>query len=513
MNKRKEGFTIVELVVVIAVIAIIASILIPTFSNMISNAQYSAAYQECINEYKKDVLDYVSIEDYYFCYKKDGYYFTNKDGTLINISKKEYDEILFKREPLNWNGKIVSILGDSISTFEGFNPIADGKNLNHRVRYSQTQAPWYFNSGGTVEDTYWKKLINETGAILGINDSWAGSRVSNSQDNDSGDYGPNSCMASITRITNLKSNGNPDVILYYGGTNDIGGNVTLGSFDENNTYTLDLTTSKWTNFACAYKDSIMRLQHYYPDALIVALLPTYTSTYYSQDKLMQYNNVMKSICKYFDVLYVDLMNCGINMSNLSTYLGDGIHPNVDGFNLITNHIKNVLVYGEGDVKKTDEKSDDNKDNTYYNSLPTYLPSAAVNVNGYGWADGASTSLIGKEINIISFYSNNQSGFFEIGVAKSLNCGLDDIISIQNVNWTSKNKKDSVVTVKTNNSILLSEGQYIVIYQTTLPESGAFLYYSNVSGYSFYSDVPVSRRGQSEWRLCSNYSLGIRYGFE
>ena len=45
MNKRKKGFTIVELVIVIAVIAILAAVLIPTFSNLINQSKVSADVQ------------------------------------------------------------------------------------------------------------------------------------------------------------------------------------------------------------------------------------------------------------------------------------------------------------------------------------------------------------------------------------------------------------------------------------------------------------------------------------
>ncbi|MBS7264710.1 MAG: type II secretion system protein [Eubacteriales bacterium] len=44
-NTKKRGFTIVELVVVIAVIAILASVLIPTFANVVKKAKESAAMQ------------------------------------------------------------------------------------------------------------------------------------------------------------------------------------------------------------------------------------------------------------------------------------------------------------------------------------------------------------------------------------------------------------------------------------------------------------------------------------
>ena len=51
-NNRK-GFTIVELVIVIAVIAILAGVLIPTFAGIVAKAQKSAAEQEAANAYKE----------------------------------------------------------------------------------------------------------------------------------------------------------------------------------------------------------------------------------------------------------------------------------------------------------------------------------------------------------------------------------------------------------------------------------------------------------------------------
>ena len=53
MNKKnnRKGFTIVELVIVIAVIGILATVLIPTFGNVIGNAKDAALAQELKNEY------------------------------------------------------------------------------------------------------------------------------------------------------------------------------------------------------------------------------------------------------------------------------------------------------------------------------------------------------------------------------------------------------------------------------------------------------------------------------
>lgn len=52
---NKKGFTIVELVIVIAIIAILAAVMIPTFSGVIEKANKSAAFQEAKNQYTEDL--------------------------------------------------------------------------------------------------------------------------------------------------------------------------------------------------------------------------------------------------------------------------------------------------------------------------------------------------------------------------------------------------------------------------------------------------------------------------
>lgn len=51
MKKNKKGFTIVELVIVIAVIAILAAVLIPTFTTLVDRAKRTADLQECKSAY------------------------------------------------------------------------------------------------------------------------------------------------------------------------------------------------------------------------------------------------------------------------------------------------------------------------------------------------------------------------------------------------------------------------------------------------------------------------------
>lgn len=60
MKNTKKGFTLVELVIVIAVIAILAGVLIPTFSNVVANASRSADLQEITQKVEAAYLAYVT---------------------------------------------------------------------------------------------------------------------------------------------------------------------------------------------------------------------------------------------------------------------------------------------------------------------------------------------------------------------------------------------------------------------------------------------------------------------
>ena len=63
-RNNKKGFTIVELVIVIAVIGILAAVLIPTFSGIISDAQENANLQEARNSYTQYLAEELDQDDY-----------------------------------------------------------------------------------------------------------------------------------------------------------------------------------------------------------------------------------------------------------------------------------------------------------------------------------------------------------------------------------------------------------------------------------------------------------------
>ena len=59
-NRNKKGFTLVELVIVIAVIAILAGVMIGTFAGVISRANQSKALQEVKAQVDAAYVEYVA---------------------------------------------------------------------------------------------------------------------------------------------------------------------------------------------------------------------------------------------------------------------------------------------------------------------------------------------------------------------------------------------------------------------------------------------------------------------
>lgn len=90
--KNRKGFTITELVIVIAVIAILAAVLIPTFSSIIGQARESSNLQSARNI----MTEYIAFKDaqvpttYYIQVGEgnDAVYFTVANGKLNDEPSK-----------------------------------------------------------------------------------------------------------------------------------------------------------------------------------------------------------------------------------------------------------------------------------------------------------------------------------------------------------------------------------------------------------------------------------------
>lgn len=332
-------------------------------------------------------------------------------------------------------------MGDSISTYNGWIPDgSDGRNLSHVYWYPQK----YVND---VTKTWWHQLIfKEFKAKLGVNESWSGSCIGNNKDVNEEKSGPDTCMASIKRITNLGSNGTPDIIYVYGGTNDIGNpgrsGQTLGTFNSSTNYAnVDLTISKWTYFVDSFRVMIQRMQYYYPKAKIIVMLPAFSVTYYNRATQDSYLEQMKEICDYFGVEDIDLRNCGITWANSDasrnnkgvSSIGDGFtHPNEYGMDLITEYVKSKTFA----MLKND--SNENIVHTVTNALSTLINTDRY-IKGVSDGESYSATLTGADLTV-----------------GRVSMGGTDITS------TAYNSSTGIITISNvTGDIVISEGEAVI----------------------------------------------------
>jgi len=121
MKNKRKGFTIVELVIVIAVIGILSAILIPTFAGVTKNAREKALQEGLRNAYVEYSADYAAQEGY--VERQDAY--LSADASLSSSSE------VYK---LNVEKGVWEAVNVSQSEEAGYiNPTTGLKRLQHKV--------------------------------------------------------------------------------------------------------------------------------------------------------------------------------------------------------------------------------------------------------------------------------------------------------------------------------------------------------------------------------------------
>lgn len=223
--------------------------------------------------------------------------------------------------------KTISIQGDSISTFAG--TITDGNAAYYSVSHK------FVNS---IDATWWGLLINECRMRLIRNDAWSGSRISGIGNN---------AMCSVARCSNIRhidstvdtyQYGAPEIIVVMAGTNDVSGNVEMGT-----------ANGAVTTYMGAFKTMLANLKSQCRNAKIVVFqlyrgnVLDYANS--GGKHQYEYQEAMANLCRRYGVYYIGPEHFDLSFPNLqyctcdnslsdygqSAYnSADCLHPNMQG---------------------------------------------------------------------------------------------------------------------------------------------------------------------------------------
>lgn len=222
----------------------------------------------------------------------------------------------------------ISILGDSISTFYSQNSAAN----SFYAGTNQYYYPIYSNSVKSVEQTWWYKTILNLGAKLGVNNSLSGSAA----------YGVGTTPGqSPSRLKTLNNKGTANIVWVFLGTND---NV--------NGHTVE-------NIESAFRAIIEYIQENCIENrngtyikpiiyLFCAGYSAYSGYNYTEEKRIAYNNVLVSLANEYENVRTFDIGEFIDKDNYNFYLGDSLHYNSTGMNLVAEKLTERLT---NDFKK------------------------------------------------------------------------------------------------------------------------------------------------------------------
>ncbi|MBE6942693.1 MAG: prepilin-type N-terminal cleavage/methylation domain-containing protein [Ruminococcaceae bacterium] len=400
MQRNRKGFTTVELVIVIAVIAILATVLIPTFSGLIGKANDSKALQEAKNAHTNYLIENGGTAPEYILYEADGRFVALHNGTpkgvyatdkealksmianadptkLVKYGKMHiYGAASPGEPPFSFAGKKVSIMGDSISTFGGV------PNVLNAVYPHDTTVK-------SRSDTWWQQVIDTMGMELLVNNASGGSRILSDEYFQGNGIRNGNYAAYRDRCVNLHSGEEkPDVILVFMGTNDFSYHINsdctncqvmlncaectsrtdknlnvcetcrnvsgvnssfcnkpLGTADS-----VDLSNAENPTSTCeAYAVALDKMKQAYPDVKIycLSLLPRvepYQGGYHDHGQPTAFNAELKKVAEKVGATFVDLEHCVDNASTTwKTYFGDAVHPTATGMDFISQAVIDAML--------------------------------------------------------------------------------------------------------------------------------------------------------------------------
>lgn len=338
ISKKCSGFTLIELIIVITILAIFAGIAIPVYSGYISKSKDAIALQNAASAYKLYFLDNITSnqQTQYFVYEdaldrilgiKNGIVLPKVHGDIQSAMTALLDD---PNTPEN-EATQYGIVGTSVS---GLYAVMEGTS-----GWKDASVVFVGDSitaGSGTSKTY-HAYIGEMGVFQSVTEMGVpGSCISAKSD-----YG----YSNSPLISRYSSIPDSDLIVVFMGTNDYGHETPLGSSSD----TTDIS------FYGALNVVISGIQMQHPDSQLVFVTPLHrygfgtskiTGAKFTFDSdpngrghaLADYVAAIKAVCARYSVPVIDLFNqCPINPSNSAdkaAYFPDGLHPNAEGHEII-----------------------------------------------------------------------------------------------------------------------------------------------------------------------------------
>lgn len=398
-NILAKGFTLVELVVVIAILAILSGVALPLYSGYVRKAEDVEYIQNASVAYKEYILDNLLTSPEHLCFVYEGS--PNKIAIIQNgaVGSELYPSFR----------QAVTALIDNPATSEDESLAYSIANTSTDKLYLVAEgisSDWStasvvfvgdsITAGSGTSKTYYSYL-NETmnfGSVtpLGI----AGSCISSKSDYGSG----NSPL--IHRYSSIPD---ADLIIVFMGTNDYGHETPLGS----------ITDSTDISFYGALDVIISGTQRNHPDSQLIFATPLHrygfgtskiTGQSFTYDDipngrghtLADYVNAIKSVCAKYEVPVIDLFTlCPIDPSNSSdrtTYFPDGLHPNAAGHEIIAETIaQNLQMIPNKNNHITDSNQNADGNHTASPAVPMQLGNKFVSEYSTDMTRASSVSNI------------------------------------------------------------------------------------------------------------------------
>lgn len=346
MTKRRsrKAFTIVELVIVIAVIAILATVLVPTFGDVISKAKDSSAMQEAKNAYTNYLIENNGEASEYMVYDADGRFVALHNGAAVGVYENTDIAISALVDNPNDYCTVKSLTKKMYHVLNPFEYIGSSEYIGKTIACigDSVTTPDHVTGGGSNYVAY-------LGSVLGtipINLGTSGYVLCTG--------GHRYCQIGMLSDSELRG---ADIVTIYLGVNDWDQARTdyydLGDINSTDTSTIYGAMKMWCDKIIELKNTekYMNTEFFFITPHITSWNNSVSQTDWSPQKTNVHGytqkdmrDVITNVCRDYDIPVIDVYDYTSKLyiqdpgKYVAEYGGDGIHPTTAGHKLISDYI-------------------------------------------------------------------------------------------------------------------------------------------------------------------------------